>query len=89
MPAAWPPLSARDLSDTGRGASSPSIAPDEVDDALAVLPAMQRAVLVLHYMDQLSVREVAHAIGKSEAATASLLARGRDAFRQAYPETDR
>ena len=82
-------LSARDLGDTGRGASSPSIAPDEVDDALAVLPAMQRAVLVLHYMDQLSVREVAHAIGKSEAATASLLARGRDAFRQAYPETDR
>ena len=40
-------------------------------------------------MDRLSVREVARLIGKSEAATASLLARGRDAFRQAYPEADR
>ncbi len=69
--------------------SSPQPMPDEIDDALAVLPALQRAVLVLHYMDRLSVREVAHAIGKSEAATASLLARGRDAFRQAYPEGDR
>ena len=59
--------------------------PDEIDDALAVLPALQRAVLVLHYMDQLSVRDVARSIGKSEAATASLLARGRDAFRQSLP----
>ena len=48
-----------------------------------------RAALVLHYMDRLSVREVARLIGKSEAATASLLARGRDGFREAYPEADR
>ena len=46
-------------------------------------------VLILHYMDRLSVRDVARAIGKSEAAAASLLARGRDAFRQAYQEADR
>ena len=52
-------------------------------------PALQRAVLVLHYMDRLSVRDVARSIGKTEAATASLLARGREAFRQAYPEADR
>jgi RNA polymerase sigma-70 factor, ECF subfamily len=64
-------------------------AADDIDDALAVLPALQRAVLVLHYMDRLSVRDVARAIGKSEAAAASLLARGRDAFRQAYQEADR
>jgi RNA polymerase sigma-70 factor (ECF subfamily) len=73
----------------GRAESSPPSAPDDIDDALAALPALQRAVLVLHYMDQLSVREVARAIGKSEAATASLLARGRDGFRQAYAETGR
>lgn len=73
----------------GRAESSPPTMPDDIDDALAVLPAPQRAVLVLHYMDQLSVREVARVIGKSEAATASLLARGRDAFRKAFPETDR
>lgn len=75
--------------DTGLEASSASAMPDEIDDALTALPALQRAVLVLHYMDQLSVREVARSIGKSESATASLLARGRDAFRQAYAETER
>jgi RNA polymerase sigma-70 factor (ECF subfamily) len=63
--------------------------PDDIDDALALIPATQRAVLVLHYMDQLSVRDVARSIGKSEAATASLLARGRDAFRHAYEGADR
>ena len=82
-------LSARDLGDAGHAGSAPPTAPDDIDDALALLPALQRAVLVLHYMDQLSVREVAQSIGKSEAATASLLARGRDAFRQSYPEADR
>ena len=68
--------------------SSPN-APDEIDDALALLPSLQRAALVLHYMDDLSVRDVARVIGKTEAATASLLARGRDAFRKAYSEADR
>jgi len=82
-------LSARELGDAGHAGSSPPTMPDDIDDALAILPALQRAVLVLHYMDQLSVREVAHSIGKSEAATASLLARGRSAFRQAYQGTDR
>lgn len=81
-------LSARELGHSGP-AGSRSTAPDDIDDALADMPALQRAVLVLHYMDQLSVREVARSIGKSEAATASLLARGRDAFRRAYQGTDR
>src|SRR6187200_192329 len=52
--------------DTSRAESSPPIPPDEVDQALAVLPALQHAVLVLHYMDRLSVRDVAHEIGKGE-----------------------
>ena len=82
-------LSARELGATGPAGSSPPTAPDEIDDALALIPALQRAVLVLHYMDRLSVREVARAIGKTEAATASLLARGRDAFRLAYGEAER
>jgi RNA polymerase sigma-70 factor (ECF subfamily) len=63
--------------------------PDEIDEAFAVLPPLQRAVLVLHYMDHLPVRDVARCIGKSEAATGSLLARGRGAFRQALEEADR
>ncbi len=82
-------LSARELGDAARAESSPPTTPDDIDDALAGLPALQRAVLILHYMDQLSVREVANSIGKTEAATASLLARGRDAFRQAFPEANR
>lgn len=81
-------LSARELG-AGRAESAPPSVPDDIDDALALLPALQRAVLVLHYMDQLSVREVARSLDKTEAATASLLARGRDAFRQAYQGADR
>jgi RNA polymerase sigma-70 factor (ECF subfamily) len=81
-------LSVRELG-ASRAESAPPTVPDDIDDALALLPALQRAVLVLHYMDQLSVREVARSLDKTEAATASLLARGRDAFRQAYSEADR
>ncbi len=82
-------LAAWELGRAGLAAPSSPAEPDDIDDALAVLPALQRAVLILHYMDRLSVRDVAREIGKSEAATASLLARGRDAFRHAYREEDR
>lgn len=68
---------------------SAALAPDAIDDALRELPALHRAVLILHYMDGLSVREAADVIGKSEAATASLLARARQAFRRAYEEVVR
>jgi RNA polymerase sigma-70 factor (ECF subfamily) len=56
---------------------------------LDALPALQRAALVLRYLDDLSVRDVAHALGKSVHATESLLARGKESFRRAYPESDR
>jgi RNA polymerase sigma-70 factor (ECF subfamily) len=82
-------LSAREISVARHEASWPTTAPDDVDDALGLLPALQRAALILHYMDRLTVREVARSIGKTEAATASLLARGREAFRLVYGERDR
>ena len=82
-------LTERELGRVASVASASSEEPDDIDDALAVLPALQRTALILHYMDRLSVRDVAGAIGKSEAAAASLLARGRDAFRQAYQDADR
>lgn len=82
-------LIARESAQVGPAVPPSPIGPDEVDEALALLPALQRAVLVFHYMDGLSVRDVARSIGKSEAATASMLARARDAFRQAYREADR
>lgn len=55
---------------------------------LDALPALQRAALVLRYLDDLSVRDVARALGKSVHATESLLGRGKESFRRAYPESD-
>jgi len=56
--------------------------------ALRALPAAQRAALVLAYNDELSVREIARTLGKSEKAVESLLSRGRASFRAAYGEAD-
>ena len=55
-----------------------------IELALRTLPALQRMVLTLVALDGLSVPEVARAIGKSAAATQSLLARARDGFRRAW-----
>jgi RNA polymerase sigma factor (sigma-70 family) len=57
---------------------------DAVETAMAQLPPDQRLALLFRYLDGLSVREVARAIGRSEKATESLLARGRESFRRAY-----
>ena len=59
--------------------------PDGTSDlasALERLPSSQRVAICLRYMDDLSVREVARLIGRSESATESLLQRGRDALRR-------
>ncbi|MEX0787132.1 MAG: RNA polymerase sigma factor [Dehalococcoidia bacterium] len=59
------------------------------DQALATLgsiPVSQRAALVLRYLDDMSVPEVARAIGRSVRATESLLARGRENFKRLYLE---
>ncbi|MCU1387041.1 MAG: polymerase subunit sigma-24 [Ilumatobacteraceae bacterium] len=50
-------------------------------DALAVLPVEHRTALVLRYVDDLPVREVARAMRRSEHATESLLARARASLR--------
>jgi len=47
---------------------------------------MHQAVLTLRYLDDLSVAEVAHELGRSLHATESLLARAKTAFRRAYVE---
>lgn len=57
---------------------------DAVEAAMEQLPSDQRIALLFRYLDGLSVREVARAIGRSEKATESLLARGRESFRRAY-----
>lgn len=71
-------------------AAMPWSDPDhEFAAALAALPAMQRAAVVLHYLDDLPVREVARLLGRSEKAVESLLSRGRDALRRTYEGSER
>lgn len=52
--------------------------------ALAKLLPDQRVALMFRYLDQMSVREVAKLMHRSESATESLLSRAREAFRLAY-----
>jgi RNA polymerase sigma-70 factor (ECF subfamily) len=56
----------------------------EVLDHLADLRPLHRAVLVLRYVDDLPVPEVAAAIGRDVTATNSLLARARAELRRAH-----
>ena len=55
-----------------------------IADAIRSLPASQQAVLTFVVLDDLSVAEAARLMGKSAAATQSLLHRARDGFRRAY-----
>jgi RNA polymerase sigma-70 factor (ECF subfamily) len=56
--------------------------------ALDALPALQRSALILRYLDDLSVRDVARHLGRSEAATESLLRRGREGFTRTFGAGD-
>jgi RNA polymerase sigma-70 factor (ECF subfamily) len=55
-------------------------------DALRSLPAAHRAVLAFVVLDGLSVAEAGRLLGRSAAATQSLLHRARESFRRAYGE---
>ena len=59
---------------------------DHAIATLARIPLMQREALILHYLDGLSVAEVAGLLRRSVSATESLLARGRVSFRQGFGE---
>ena len=54
----------------------------EVVQALSRLPALHRQVLVLKYVDGLSVEDVAAAVGRSRVQVQSLLQRARDGLRE-------
>lgn len=65
----------------------PAHDPDrEIDHVLASLPERQRAVLVLRYLDDQSVSEVATILDLTYKATESLLSRARASFAAAYEE---
>jgi RNA polymerase sigma-70 factor, ECF subfamily len=63
-----------------------AVMPEEGHAALEALSAQHRLVLVLRYLDDLTVAEVARLLGKSVRATESLLVRARTALRAAYEE---
>jgi RNA polymerase sigma-70 factor (ECF subfamily) len=55
---------------------------DEVVRALGRLPALQRQVLVLKYMEGMSVQDIAGQLDRSRVQVQSLLQRGRDGLRR-------
>jgi RNA polymerase sigma-70 factor (sigma-E family) len=56
--------------------------PDELRDALRLLPARQRAVVVLRYYEDLPEAEIAEALGTSVPAVKSLLHRALHELRE-------
>lgn len=61
---------------------------EEVARALGRLPALQRQVLALKYLDGLSVQEIASQVGRSRVQVQSLLQRGRDGLRRELGGSD-
>jgi RNA polymerase sigma-70 factor (ECF subfamily) len=55
---------------------------DEVVRALGRLPALQRQVLVLKYLEDLSVEDIAGQVSRSRVQVQSLLQRGREGLRR-------
>lgn len=55
---------------------------DEVIRALGRLPALYRQVLIMKYLESLSVKEIALEVGRSGVQVQSLLQRARDGFRR-------
>jgi RNA polymerase sigma-70 factor (ECF subfamily) len=55
---------------------------DEVIRALGRLPALHRQVLVLKYLDDNSVEEIADELGRTRVQVQSLLQRARDGLRR-------
>jgi RNA polymerase sigma-70 factor, ECF subfamily len=61
---------------------------DEVTRALGNLPALHRQVLVLKYLDDRSVEEIATELGRSRVQVQSLLQRARAGLRDELREND-
>ena len=57
-----------------------------VNYALSLLPDNYTRMLTMKYVELRSVRDIAHALGKSEKAIESVLSRARKAFRQHFHE---
>lgn len=70
-----------DLADSGRDLATEVDLRDALVQALAELPARQRAVLVLRYFEELTEAEIADTLGCSAGAVKSAAARGLQRLR--------
>jgi len=68
------------IGDLGEGPEGALIARDVLFEILAALPYSQREVLVLRYVEELSIDEIAHTLGLGPSAAKMRLKRARDAF---------
>jgi RNA polymerase sigma-70 factor (ECF subfamily) len=57
-------------------------------EALARLPEAQREAVVLHYLQEQPLADVARQLGRSEAAVAGLLHRGLNKLRELLHEQE-
>ena len=72
---AWLPIEA--LTDVGvRVKSTPAL------DAVGELPEMYRTVIILHHLEDMSVKEIAGTLSLSQSAVKMRLARARDMLRE-------
>jgi RNA polymerase sigma-70 factor (sigma-E family) len=77
---------ARERGAPARASSMPDIAgQQDLWRSLSILPARQRAALVLRYYEDLSERDTAEVLGCSLPAVKSLIARGTEALRGEIP----
>jgi RNA polymerase sigma-70 factor (ECF subfamily) len=88
LQAAWSTRPRRVAASAEESSEAARLAP-ATEAALASLPGPQRAALVLHHLDDLSVAKVAETLARSVPATESLLARARRSFHTALAESDR
>ena len=61
---------------------------DEVTRALGALPPMHRQVLVLKYLDDRSVEQIAEELGRTRVQVQSMLQRARAGLREELGERD-
>ncbi len=85
---AWLPWQAAERRSPRHDVAEAVASRSAVEAALAALPAGLRAPLLLYAHEEMSVAEVAQALGLSEGAAKMRLLRARRLFRQAYERGD-
>jgi RNA polymerase sigma-70 factor (ECF subfamily) len=80
----------RQLSDVPAPADTSTSAHEaaRVRSALLALPPRFQSVLSLHYLDEMSIHEIAQILGCAEGTVKSRLSRGRDLLRKILTESE-